>query len=469
MSVIKKTSAMTLDLATFSYLAKARASDLTTYVALKDAAHRYVFANEALETLYGVEKNGLLGLTMYDLPTIGFLNSVAEIHAKETIIINTGAPAQYVEKIYLNGDEVSLLIVRFPYVLPHSNEKGVGFIAYKRDVEDSVELEKMVTLDALENRVLQLQETVRTLERSASIDALTNVWNRDYMKKSAINEIARNARYGERVTVAFADLDHFKRVNDTWGHAMGDEVLKTFCNIASKILRDSDLIGRWGGEEFLMLFPNTSRLSAQLAVERVRFALERYEFPEIGRVTASFGIATLLPNENCDEWLARADAALYRAKWSGRNCIELDYTDFGNVGSTESPSRIVWEKTYFSGNAEIDDAHIGVITKTNELLDKLRDGEEKEKCAKLFREILDLVETHFNSEEEILKALEYIKYDEHKNLHNNILSQAENAYKRFQEDKLNLRELVNFFVHEIVMNHLLIDDMEFFPLVHKTD
>ncbi len=166
------------------------------------------------------------------------------------------------------------------------------------------------------------------LEELALTDALTGLPNRRAIEDWAKRQLSAAARYRFSFWVVAADLDHFKTVNDTYGHEAGDTVLKTFSQILRANSRSSDICGRIGGEEFLSVITHASKQNAQLVVERIRAALEETRFVFDGRnlvVTASFGLAGVegsnLPLFG--ELVARADAALYSAKRRGRNRVEV--------------------------------------------------------------------------------------------------------------------------------------------------
>lgn len=164
---------------------------------------------------------------------------------------------------------------------------------------------------------------VEELRRLATTDELTEVANRRVFWEAIEHRYEEFMRYEVPMTVAIIDLDHFKKVNDTYGHAAGDEVLREFCRRSKEQLRDMDLLGRLGGEEFAILLPYTSQQDALLAVERIRKVIAATPFNHDGHeiaVTMSAGLTGLRStDEKLDAWLARADEALYRAKEKGRN------------------------------------------------------------------------------------------------------------------------------------------------------
>jgi diguanylate cyclase (GGDEF)-like protein len=164
------------------------------------------------------------------------------------------------------------------------------------------------------------------LYRLSITDQLTKAFNRQYLYQRLPEEVERCRRYGDPLSVALVDIDHFKRFNDSFGHPAGDFVLKEVVRLAQDQIRDVDALVRFGGEEFLILLPNTPLTGAQVTAERFRKAVAAAEFPWSDRrlqVTISVGVATLGEDAPTDEaLLKKADASLYRAKSAGRNCID---------------------------------------------------------------------------------------------------------------------------------------------------
>jgi diguanylate cyclase (GGDEF)-like protein len=176
---------------------------------------------------------------------------------------------------------------------------------------------------ALENARLH-----QIVERQALVDGLTGIANRRHCEDALSAEIARADRLVIPLTLVLADLDDFKLINDRHGHAVGDDVLREFASVLRSTVRESDLAGRWGGEEFLVLLTGTEADGALHLAERVRRALgERSFLGKDGRpfsVTCSFGVAQHSAGGDERELFANADRALYRAKRRGKNCVELN-------------------------------------------------------------------------------------------------------------------------------------------------
>ena len=192
-----------------------------------------------------------------------------------------------------------------------------------RELEQTSQELRRANVD-LANSNEQLELARAELERLVQHDNLTKVWNRNKIIASALQEMQMLSRYGHPVSLIFIDLDHFKQVNDCFGHSVGDDVLVHFCDIASQCMRSTDILGRWGGEEFLIVTPNTGLMVAVALAERICDALTEYEFPVAGHLSASFGVATCRVDENWESWLSRADSALYNAKKMGRSRVVAD-------------------------------------------------------------------------------------------------------------------------------------------------
>ncbi len=171
----------------------------------------------------------------------------------------------------------------------------------------------------------ELIDQVEKLRMRAFVDPLTGVWNRGALFDLLSREIERARRTDESLSVTMLDLDRFKSVNDTYGHAVGDDVLREVCRRIKLAIRAYDGLGRYGGEEFMVLFPSTDTEMAIKQAERVREAV-RAEPCQLGEdqrtITVSLGVATLQDGETQEQLIERADKALYRAKENGRDRVE---------------------------------------------------------------------------------------------------------------------------------------------------
>ncbi|MBC7918182.1 MAG: GGDEF domain-containing protein [Rhodoferax sp.] len=177
-------------------------------------------------------------------------------------------------------------------------------------------------LTELRETQARLVEQNLQLERLAVTDQLTGLFNRLRLDHTLEEEHSRNMRYGTSFCVLLLDIDQFKAVNDTYGHQTGDEVLVGIASTLQEGIREVDVAGRWGGEEFLIICRETALDGAMILAEKLRQAVQARVYDKVGQMSASFGVAMFRPGEVLTETIARADAALYRAKQAGRNRVE---------------------------------------------------------------------------------------------------------------------------------------------------
>jgi diguanylate cyclase (GGDEF)-like protein/PAS domain S-box-containing protein len=171
------------------------------------------------------------------------------------------------------------------------------------------------------NEIGERKRIQQELEYRANFDPLTGLLNRLPFEQLLEQEQYRLDRYGSPASLVMFDVDHFKAINDRCGHQTGDAVLRELATVAKPRLRDTDTLARWGGEEFMLLLPETGATGAARAAEGLRRAVAEHAFPGEEPVTISLGLAELTPGESQNDLVRRADAALYDAKAAGRNCL----------------------------------------------------------------------------------------------------------------------------------------------------
>jgi diguanylate cyclase (GGDEF)-like protein len=184
---------------------------------------------------------------------------------------------------------------------------------------------------ALLNRVVHRYQ--RKIETQATLDSLTDLPNRRGFDLLAVQAMHEAQRDPKPLTALLLDLDHFKRLNDTYGHLAGDQVLAGFARDLESCLRQSDIVCRWGGEEFIVLLKDTDSKKGLMIAEKIRQQIEQQRYAYQGQslqVTVSIGLTTLQPDDTLHNLLSRADHAMYRAKQAGRNrtCVEMPHSDY---------------------------------------------------------------------------------------------------------------------------------------------
>jgi diguanylate cyclase (GGDEF)-like protein len=180
------------------------------------------------------------------------------------------------------------------------------------------ELERRV-----EERTIELQQAIEELSHIASTDALTKINNRMKFNILLDQKLQEVKRYNEEVGILFLDIDHFKSINDTHGHHVGDITLIELANVVQQQIRQSDIFARWGGEEFVVVLEKCSQTYVKQVAEQLRQAIEKHTFDVVGTVTCSFGVSMLQKEDSIEAIIKRVDQALYHAKESGRNRVSL--------------------------------------------------------------------------------------------------------------------------------------------------
>lgn len=179
--------------------------------------------------------------------------------------------------------------------------------------------------ESLENQVksrtVELEEAYKNMKEIAITDSLTKIYNRYYFHDALKNEIFRAQRYNSTFSLCMFDIDHFKNINDTYGHDVGDIVLETLPKIIKPLLRESDIFARIGGEEFIILFPKTTQDEATDIARRIQSAVFHHNFLVVKQLTISLGVVAYKQDSTIEDMLKRVDIALYAAKDAGRNCV----------------------------------------------------------------------------------------------------------------------------------------------------
>lgn len=324
---------------------------------------------------------------------------------------------------------------------------------------------------ALRHEIEKLRREIAKLEKLSSSDTLTGIWNRAHFNKMVSLEMARCNRLKNPVTLIIADIDHFKQINDTLGHLAGDSLLCELVDVISSCIRETDMLFRWGGEEFAILAIATGYRTGFALAERIRAAVEEHAFPGIGKITISLGVAEHLGTESPPLWFHRADQALYQAKDGGRNRSYVDHRGNSDMWAAErGPSviRLEWQEAYECGEPTIDQEHRRLFELGNELLNATFTAET---APDAFTAILDgllaHIEMHFRDEEIILQDRGYSDLAAHKLIHAALLRRAEELKRDVVSGKVTLGGMVDFIANTVIAQHVFREDQKYFSLFCK--
>ncbi|MCB1806614.1 MAG: diguanylate cyclase, partial [Candidatus Competibacteraceae bacterium] len=295
----------------------------------KQAEHALAESEERYRTLYkrtpamlqSINHEGqLINVSNHWLTMMGYAREDVIGHKVSEFL--TEKSIQYAKKQILPEFLRTGYCQDVPYQFLKRNGEIIEVLASaiaERDGEGRIVRSLAVLVDVTERKRLEAE-----LIRLARVDTLTGTWNRGYFVTLLDVEIKRARRHQTPLSILLCDIDHFKRINDSYGHPAGDSALCHFVAAAQKILRESNYLGRWGGEEFVVVLPETPLAGAKQAAERLRqhiATLSVVQGVHCFSFTVSIGIGVLRETDTVDTIIARADQALYTAKDSGRNRV----------------------------------------------------------------------------------------------------------------------------------------------------
>ena len=321
---------------------------------------------------------------------------------------------------------------------------------------------------AVTHELTHLQARVAELEALSATDALTGAWNRTHFDRAVSAEVQRSLRFKQPVSLVFIDIDHFKQVNDTYGHPAGDSVLRELTRLIGTTIRSIDLLFRWGGEEFVVLASATGyRFTADLA-ERIRFAVERHPFAGVARVTISIGVAEHLAGERVERWFGRADQALYRAKNEGRNRVCTDRCGSSDLWAAETglaAIHLVWQEGFECGEPTIDSEHRGLFEQANAVIDAAFNAAmAPDILSAALEKLLEQLAQHCAHEEGLLAQRGYKDLATHRAAHAALLARAAEMKASVAAGRARLGDLIEFIANTVVAGHLFKEDRKYFPL-----
>ncbi|HYA88430.1 MAG TPA: diguanylate cyclase [Nitrospirota bacterium] len=295
---------------------EARLSNITDMIGeglyVLDEEGRIQFINPEAEKLLGWSESELLGKEFYEVIHCEKADGTSVTTSQCSILktIGTGGTYRSEDNLFMRRDGALFPVSIVATPLRKHGQIG-GTVVVFQDITDRKRMEA------------ELEMLNEFLVRQATTDPLTGISNRVKFTDALNMEIRRAGRFGSELTLIMFDVDHFKDINDTYGHQAGDKVLRTLTSLVAHSIRASDLFARWGGEEFMILILNTSVDKARVFAEKLRHMIDSRKFPGVGHVTCSFGVAQMEADDNDDRFTRRVDNALYRAKAKGRNRVEV--------------------------------------------------------------------------------------------------------------------------------------------------
>ena len=407
----------------------------------------FIKVNQQFEQVLGYTVDELEGESFVslvhpdDIPST--LNIVKDLEEQKSI-------SSFINRVRCKGGSYRFLEWR-------SQPNGKFIYASARDITEK-RLKEMNLIQLTE----ELQKQNESLETLAVTDELTGLYNRHYIDIKVEEEMNYSDCQNTPLSLIILDLDHFKQVNDIWGHPVGDEVLKKTADLTQSIVRKSDILARFGGEEFVIFMPKTDIHVALVVAEKIRQAMEKTHYPLVGGITASFGVAARKKNETFYNWYKRADEALYSAKKGGRNLVICSNQ---NEDVSVASVNLSWKCDWESGHKQIDEQHQELVKQGDLLIHMSLSNAGYEKILHQLEIVLNHIVEHFKSEEQILMDIGYPDYETHATIHKNLVQQALKLKENYQNGELKSSAFFSFIVDEIVIGHMIEKDKEFFPYI----
>lgn len=264
----------------------------------KDKNGIYIGCNTAFIEFSGYKKEEIIGYTVYDINPEEF----ADIHYKADMELLTNKGKQVYETKFETFEGIQRDVILTKATFVNAKNEVAGLIGVITDITARKEMEE-------------------NLKIISTTDHLTKLCNRIKFNQALNDEINRVKRYHNDLSIIMFDIDHFKKVNDNFGHPVGDEILITLSALVKSMARNTDIVARWGGEEFIILTKDTDIKGAAMLAERIREKIQEHHFEKVNSITCSFGVTGFLENDDMNTLILRADTALYKAKNTGRNRV----------------------------------------------------------------------------------------------------------------------------------------------------
>ncbi|HEH9433177.1 TPA: diguanylate cyclase [Aeromonas sobria] len=405
-----------------------------------------LFSNPAFTLLTGYEAEALRQL---DVAELFFLEEQEELRER--------ARSQLAGSVQEN---------RHLFRLRNQQGQSVWVDARITEIDWEGKKAALYTLSDVTKRV----EYEAEMKHLATHDPLTGLANRDLLKRRLHSSIEFASDTHQKLALLFIDLDRFKPVNDTHGHDAGDVVLKTISQRLREALRESDLVSRWGGDEFIVILENvndsaTIERIARKLVAAISQPITLSDQVEIS-LSCSLGIVVYPDHgKNIDDLINKSDQMMYKAKKQGSGSIIF----FAPVISQSSHSilRLLWRRDLESGLSMIDQEHKELFELANQLLITIVAGRFTADTDSCLVRLLEHTKSHFKHEISTLMQMHYPEVVSHDLIHKQLLKKAEELQAHYLGGELDPMVLIHFIVYEIVDQHIIVDDQKWFDFVHQ--
>ncbi|MBF0376148.1 MAG: diguanylate cyclase [Desulfamplus sp.] len=294
-------------------------------ITVLDTHNHVMFWNRFMAKHSGISAPDLIGRNLFDV--FSYLpRQWLELKLKSVRLIRNYSFVSWTQKPYLfrfnhnrmiSGESIEYMHQDCTFIPVHNSDTGETYVC--------IAIHDMTDVVASQQKIIEINDINKTLEHMTNHDGLTAIFNREYVEKQIEYEFCKAKRYGSMFSIILFDIDRFKNVNDTFGHIAGDEVLRNTASTIKSQLRSSDVFGRYGGEEFIILLPETNLENTAFLSQRIRHNIEKmitiYENLEI-KITISIGVVQFRPDiKDYLQMVHEADIALYHSKQNGRNAV----------------------------------------------------------------------------------------------------------------------------------------------------
>ncbi len=307
----------------------------------------------------------------------------------------------------------------------------------------------------------QLQQKNTELTKIAIKDTLTGLYNRAYLDSDVTRFTTIAQTYQEELSFILFDLDDFKKVNDVFGHDVGDVTLSMVAKTLTSAIRPSDIAYRWGGEEFLVILPHTDLKTASSIAEEIRIAVKKTRFPGPEQVTISIGVSDFKASEPLNRWFKRTDYALGQAKAKGKDQVV--------TWSSDKPlplsfAKIEWQQDWNSGEKNIDLQHQELVTLVNDLATVKTFNSNDSMLVLQLEYIIEHTKSHFNYEESVLKSIQFEGYKDHCAEHARLLEKFTKMIDEVKNNTISIKECFDQITGTLIIGHMFHYDRLFYNL-----